>query len=241
MDVLPRQADEVHLDAGRVAVPDGAVGERVHIEVGAKLAVEAHQQVAIEGSGHAERIVIGQEQLALGLHQVGADQQGIARARARRMVARNSAAPGGSKLPMFDPRKSTQRRRRARACRRRAATHPRSATGAVTTTRSRSSPTEREAEARAEADTSMGRCARAGATTPRTEQQFSLSPLPQPSSTSRSGFGCGVEDLRALRIKRRRSARVTGYHGRWQIASKSAEPSVSYSARDGSCRGDCER
>ena len=41
------------------------------------LNVDPHQQVAVEGGGDAERVVVGQEQLGFRFHQVGAEQQRV--------------------------------------------------------------------------------------------------------------------------------------------------------------------
>ena len=91
-----------------VGVPDGAVLEGVEIEVAAELAVDPHEQVLVERRGHAERIVVGEQQLALRLDEIRAEQQQIAgRERARGCARRNSRAAGVSKLPMFDPSSST--------------------------------------------------------------------------------------------------------------------------------------
>ena len=52
-----------------------------------QLAVDAHEQVPVERRGDAERIVVGQLQLALRLHEIGAEQQRVAGASAPRMRA----------------------------------------------------------------------------------------------------------------------------------------------------------
>ena len=100
------RGDQVHLDARLRGVPDRAMRELADVEVGAELAVDPHQQVAVERRRHAERIVVGQQQVALRLHEVGADQQRVAGRQRRADVRRKASAPGGSKLPMFEPRNS---------------------------------------------------------------------------------------------------------------------------------------
>ena len=92
--------------------------ERVEIERATELAVDAHEQVLVECGGHAERIVVGELQLAVGFDEIGAEQQKIS---GLQHVANASqerrAPPGVSKLPMFDPSSSTSIepvRRRAR-------------------------------------------------------------------------------------------------------------------------------
>ena len=91
--------------------------------VAAELPVDAHEQVAVERRGHAERIVVGEQQVALRLDEIGAEQQRSRPARARARIARrNSCAAGVSKLPMFEPSSSTSigcPRRARRAARRR--------------------------------------------------------------------------------------------------------------------------
>ena len=52
--------------------------ERREVEVPAELAVDAHQEVLVERGRHAERIVVGEQQLAFRLDEVGAEQQEIA-------------------------------------------------------------------------------------------------------------------------------------------------------------------
>ncbi len=54
-----------------------------------------------------------------------------------------------------------------------------------------------------------------------------FSPLPEPSSTSSSTAAKGASISAARCSMRAVSARVMGYQGSWQIASKSWEPSAS--------------
>src|SRR3970040_2093425 len=77
----------MHLDARLSGVPHGAVSEPLHREIRGELAVDPDEQIAVERRGHAQRIVVGQQQLAFGLDEVG--------------------AAAGSKWPMFDPRNRT--------------------------------------------------------------------------------------------------------------------------------------
>ena len=73
---------EMHLDAGVGGVPDGAVGEAGKIEVCAELAVEAGEDVAVEGGGDSGGIVVGGEQSGDGLPRAGgevdAEQESVA-------------------------------------------------------------------------------------------------------------------------------------------------------------------
>jgi hypothetical protein len=58
-------------------IPDGAVREAVEIEVGGELGVETQQQVLVERGRHTEWIVVGEQQLALGLDEVRSEQQPV--------------------------------------------------------------------------------------------------------------------------------------------------------------------
>ena len=52
--------------------------ERAQIEVAAQFAVDAEQHIQIERRAHAERVVVGQRQVALGFHEIGADEERVA-------------------------------------------------------------------------------------------------------------------------------------------------------------------
>ena len=54
------------------------VRECLRVEVRVQFAVEPHQQIAVEGRGHAGRIVIGRQQRGLVLHQIHAEQKAVA-------------------------------------------------------------------------------------------------------------------------------------------------------------------
>ena len=70
-----RRRDEVHLDPPEHVVPPRLVGEGVDRDVGAKLAVDAVEQVEVELGGHALGVVIGGDQPVDRLDPVHADQQ----------------------------------------------------------------------------------------------------------------------------------------------------------------------
>src|SRR5690606_28913561 len=72
-DALALAAHEMHLDAAAVLVEDGAVLEAVEIEIAAKLAVDAAQEVEVEGGGDAVGVVIGGAQHVAVLHEIDAD------------------------------------------------------------------------------------------------------------------------------------------------------------------------
>ena len=75
---LRREALEVHFDPLHRRVPDRTMREGIEIERAAQLAIDADEQVAVERRRHAERIVVGQQQVALGLDEVRAEQQEVA-------------------------------------------------------------------------------------------------------------------------------------------------------------------
>ena len=52
--------------------------EAIELEVAFQLAIDPRQQVAVERRGDAERVVIGEQQLPLGLEKVGAEEQVVA-------------------------------------------------------------------------------------------------------------------------------------------------------------------
>ena len=72
-------ADEVHLDAGLPPVPQRLVSKAVDVEIPVELTIDPDEKVPVEGSRDLERIVVGQQQVALGLPEVGAEQQPVAR------------------------------------------------------------------------------------------------------------------------------------------------------------------
>ena len=88
-DALGEKRFEVHLDARAGVVPERAVGELVGLEVGAELAVESGEHVAVEGCGDAFLVVVGGEQGGGGL---GRDS-GVGRARGE-VGAEQQASPG---------------------------------------------------------------------------------------------------------------------------------------------------
>ena len=49
-----------------------------HVEVRAELSIHPHEKISIERGGHPERIVVGEEQFAFRLDEVGSKQQRIA-------------------------------------------------------------------------------------------------------------------------------------------------------------------
>ena len=106
VDHLLDLGDQVHLDAARAFDPDGPVREAREIEVGVELAVEAREQVQVEGGGHARGVVVGALEHARVLLEVDAHQEGAARpARARATPAISAIAPDSDRFPIVEPGK----------------------------------------------------------------------------------------------------------------------------------------
>ncbi len=76
---LCRACPQPHLDALFVGVPPGHMLEGVKVEIGIELAVDHGEHIAIEPGRHARAVVIGADQPAGVLDQVGAQQQGVTR------------------------------------------------------------------------------------------------------------------------------------------------------------------
>ena len=73
--------------------------ESAQVEVGAELRIHAQQQVLVEGRGQPEGIVIGEQQLAFWLDQVGAEQQVIARPNCRAHEVKEGGCAGWVEVP----------------------------------------------------------------------------------------------------------------------------------------------
>ena len=58
---LPARAPQVHLDAALARIVDRLVLEGAEVEGAGQLAVDAGQQVEVEGGGDALRVVVGQD------------------------------------------------------------------------------------------------------------------------------------------------------------------------------------
>src|SRR5205823_7415812 len=78
-------------------------------KIAAELAVDSHEQVAVEGGGDAERIVVGEQQIALRLDEVSADEQRIA-AHERRADGPQEGI-GAGRIEVADVRPEKQRER----------------------------------------------------------------------------------------------------------------------------------
>ena len=78
-------------DTRRSTPRDGV--KRVEIEIAAEFAVDAHQQVAIEGRRHAQRIVVGAQQRSRGLTRSAPSRNASPGRSASRIEVSNAAAP----------------------------------------------------------------------------------------------------------------------------------------------------
>src|SRR6476646_11941500 len=109
VNVLQRQADQVHLHPRRVTIPHGAVRKSVQIEVGLQLGVEPQQEVLVEGGRQAQRIVIREQQLTLRLDQVRPEQQVIVRAKRPPDQAKKGGRAGRVEVADVRPQECYQR------------------------------------------------------------------------------------------------------------------------------------
>src|SRR5215470_15475964 len=78
-NLLPRQTDEMHLDAALFGVVAGAMAEGSGVELAAKLVIDAREQVEVEGRRNAGAVVIGRGEDVRVLDQIDADHQPRAR------------------------------------------------------------------------------------------------------------------------------------------------------------------
>src|SRR5262245_54815574 len=75
---LALAAGEMHLDAPALHVEEGLMAEGANVEIAAKLAIDAREQIEIEARGDALGVVVGGVEDRRILHQVDADDQGCA-------------------------------------------------------------------------------------------------------------------------------------------------------------------
>ena len=109
-DRLRGRGPEAHLDPLGVDVEAGDVVEPRRFEVGVELAVEHAQHVAVELRGHARGVVVGGDEAVDVLHQVGAEQEGVAGCeRGGQVGEERGARPPGARLPIVLPRNATTR------------------------------------------------------------------------------------------------------------------------------------
>ena len=74
-DLLRHQADEVHLDAAFFPVEEGFVRELVEVEICSQFAVDAPQQIKIEGSSDPRGVIVGCVEGLVAFDQVDSNQQ----------------------------------------------------------------------------------------------------------------------------------------------------------------------
>src|SRR5688572_24015167 len=67
----------MHLDPRFAAAPDGLMAKLIHGEVGSELAIDPDEQVPVERGGDAERIVVGEQELPLGFHQIDTEEERV--------------------------------------------------------------------------------------------------------------------------------------------------------------------
>src|SRR5438876_11456376 len=72
-------ADEVHLDAACLFVIDGTMLKGPEVKVSAELAIDAGQNVPVEGCGYAARIIVSRLQGGPIFAEVNAHEQAVAR------------------------------------------------------------------------------------------------------------------------------------------------------------------
>ncbi len=100
-------------------VPERAVLERVEVEIAVELTVDAHEQVLVERGGDTEGIVVGEQQLALRLDEVGAEQERVARPQPAAHAAQEHRRLGGVEVADVGAEEEHERRAARRSCRRR--------------------------------------------------------------------------------------------------------------------------
>src|SRR5581483_2754333 len=90
-----------------------AVRESIQIEIAAELAVDPDEEVAVEGRGHAERIVVRANLAGLVLHQIDADEKRVAGAERGAHAAEQRS--GSRRIEVADVRSQEQEQRAARS------------------------------------------------------------------------------------------------------------------------------
>src|SRR5215467_4069334 len=77
--LLPRQTDEMHLDAALFGVVAGAMAEGGRVELAAKLVIDAREQVEVEGRRDTGAVIIGRGEYVRVFDQIDADHKHCAR------------------------------------------------------------------------------------------------------------------------------------------------------------------
>src|SRR5580698_8699017 len=94
-DLLRTLGAQPHLDPLVLGVPERDVPEFIHVEVRVEFPVDHHEHVAVERGGHPGRVVVGAQQPADVLHQVGAQQERVPRTQRRADLCQEAGAYPG--------------------------------------------------------------------------------------------------------------------------------------------------
>ena len=90
----------MHFDAALERVPARFVGEFGEIEIGGEFAVETGKQIEVESGGYAGGVIVSEQLGSHVLHQIGSEEQGVARAEYFSDVAKETFA--GSAIEIAD-------------------------------------------------------------------------------------------------------------------------------------------
>src|SRR5258708_39473443 len=93
-NLLPRQADEMHLDAALFAVVARAMAEGGRVEFAAKLVIDAREQVEVEGRRNAGMVVVGGGEYVGVFDEIDADHEQRAGPEYRRRLAQQHVGLG---------------------------------------------------------------------------------------------------------------------------------------------------
>ena len=99
----------MHLDAGLRLVPDSLVRVCGDVEVAAELAVDPQQQVAVERGGHPERVIVGEEQLAVGLDEIGTEEKRVSARERSANATKKCVRPWTVEVSDIGPKQDYQR------------------------------------------------------------------------------------------------------------------------------------
>src|SRR5690348_10698982 len=89
----------MHLDTAGIGIEARQVTEPIQLKIRVQLAIDASQDVEIEGGGDSERIVVGVNQLGWRFLQVRSKQQGVAGLKNRPDVTQKNRVCGMAEVP----------------------------------------------------------------------------------------------------------------------------------------------
>src|SRR5262245_50749813 len=89
----------MHFYAGLLVIPHRAMSKAIDVDCRSQLAIHSYQQVPIEGSRHAEGIVVREQQSGARLHEIDAQQQDIALLDAGSHVVEKRRCPRWIEVP----------------------------------------------------------------------------------------------------------------------------------------------